>query len=148
MISEICYRAFCTFCIIAVCSLVTACGGDKEEKKVSAESLLAMEAFHLAETLRTGYLKNNRKVLENNSTQEAYRDLIGAIKQFDRAELSFTPTWVDISDSAVQLTISWKGTWTVHNKTQEERGSALFVLEGTPLKLVQVQRENPFRQPE
>jgi hypothetical protein len=30
----------------------------------------------------------------------------------------------------------------------EERGMAVFVFEGKPLKLAQVQRANPFRQPE
>ncbi len=137
-----------TICIVVVCSLIAACGGDKETKKVSEESQLATEAFALAETLRNAYLKNNRKVLEKNSTQDAYRELIGAIKDFDRAELSFTPTWVEILDSTVQLTISWKGVWTVNQKTFEERGSALFVFEGRPLTLAGVQRDNPFRQPE
>ena len=135
-------------CIVALCFFFAACGGGKETKKVSEESRLATEAFALAETLRNAYLKNNRRVLKKHATQDAYRELIGAVKEFDRAELSFTPTWVDIFDSTVHLTVSWKGVWTVNEEMFEERGSALFVFEGRPLRLAQVQRENPFRQPE
>ena len=148
MISKTCCKALRAFCIVVVCSFIVACGGDKKTKKVSEESKLATEAFALAETLKNAYVKNSRKVLEKNSTPDAYRELIGAIKEFDRAELSFTPTWVDILDSTVHLTISWKGVWTVNEKTFEERGAALFVFDGRPLTLVRVERENPFRQPE
>lgn len=132
--------------LISVLFLVS-CGG-KEVKKVSPESKLAQEAFEFAETLKDAYLKNDRAALERNSTQEGYKELIGGIKNFSSAELTLTPTWVEIQDSTVKLTVSWKGTWTVTGKTTEDRGIAIFVLEGRPLKLVQIQRANPFRQPE
>lgn len=124
-----------------------SCGG-KEGKKVSEESRLAQEAFRLSETLKNAYERNDRSTLEENSTKEGYRELIGAIKKFDRADLVFTPTWLEIKDSAVFLTISWKGTWTVKGNATEERGLAIFVFEGKPLQLARIQRENPFKQPE
>jgi len=127
--------------------LLPACGG-KEAKKVSPESLLAQEAFALAETLKSAYVEKDRTRLERNSTESGYRELIGSMKSFDGAELSFTPTWVEIQNSTVHLTLSWKGTWSVKGKTTEERGMTVFVFEGTPLTLSQVQRANPFRQPE
>jgi hypothetical protein len=127
--------------------LLPACGG-KEAKKVSPESLLAQEAFELAETLKSAYVEKDRARLETNSTESGYRELIGSMKSFDGAELSFTPTWVEIQDSTVHLTLSWKGIWSVKGKATEDRGMAVFVFEGTPLKLRQIQRANPFRQPE
>jgi hypothetical protein len=127
--------------------LLPACGG-KEVKKVSPESQLAQEAFELAETLKSAYVRKDRAALEIHSTQDAYKRLIGDMKNFDSAELTFTPTWVAIQDSTVHLTVSWKGTWFMKGKTTEERGMAVFVFEGKPLKLAQVQRANPFRQPE
>ena len=127
--------------------LLPACGG-KEVKKVSPESLLAQEAFELAETLKSAYVGKDRARLEVHSTESGYRELIGSMKSFDSAELSFTPTWVEIQDSTVHLTVSWKGTWSMKGKSAEERGMAVFVFEGKPLKLAQVQRANPFRQPE
>ena len=128
--------------------LLTACGGDKEAKKVSPESLLAQEAFKLAETLKSAYVEKDRTSLAAHSTESGYRELISSMKSFDDAKLSFTPTWVEIQDSAVYLTVSWKGTWSMKGKTVEERGLAGCVVEGEPLKLAQVQRANPFSQPE
>ncbi len=127
--------------------LLLSCG-KKEVKLVSPESKIVQEAFGLVETIRNAYIKNDRETLEKNSTNDGYRELIGAIKSFDSAELTFTPTRVEIENSAVSLNISWKGTWVVKDKKTEDRGMAVFVLEGMPLKLARVQRANPFRQPE
>jgi hypothetical protein len=127
--------------------LMISCG-KKEVKPVSQESKLAQEAFQLAETLKNAYVKNDRGTLEESSTKDGYRELIGVMKKFDKVELTFTATWVEIKDSSVYLSVSWKGVWTVGTKSSEERGLAIFVLEGSPLKLARVQRDNPFRQPE
>ncbi len=133
-------------CLIVVLFL-TSCG-KKEVKPVSLESKITQEAFGLAETIRNAYIKNDRETLGKYSTKDGYRELIGAIKSFDSVELTFTPAWVEIENSVVSLHVSWKGTWVVGGKKTQERGIAVFVLEGRPLKLAQVQRENPFRQPE
>jgi len=135
---------------LAACLMLmfSACGGKDKIKKVSEESRITQEAFSLAETLRTAYLEGDRRSLERHSTQEGYRELVGALKEFDSAELTFTPTWVKIDGSEVYLTVSWKGLWRADNRVTEERGAAIFVLEGRPLKLATIQRENPFRQPE
>ena len=138
------YPAFFAVCLVLIAS---ACGKDKV-KKVSEESKITQEAFALTETLRTAYLAKNRRALERNSTQDGFRELIGALKEFDSAELTFTPTWVKIEGLEVHLTVSWKGLWRANNRVTEERGAAVFVFEGRPLKLATIQRENPFRQPE
>ncbi len=139
--------ASCLFLMVIAPVLLASCGG-KEVKPVSAEARLAQDAFKLAETLKNAYQENDRSTLERNSTKDEYKELIGAVKVFDRAELTFTPTWVEIRDSSVYLTISWKGTWTVKGKSTEERGQAIFMFEGSPLKLAQIQRSSPFSQPE
>jgi hypothetical protein len=127
--------------------LLLSCG-KKEVKPVSPESKITQEAVGLAETIRNAYINNDRKTLERNFTNDGYRELIGAIKSFDSAELTFIPTWVEIEDSVVSVNVSWKGTWIAGGKRTEDRGLAVFVLEGRPLKLSQVLRANPFRQPE
>ena len=124
-----------------------ACG-KKEVKPVTQESKTTQEAFELAEAIKKAYEEKDKSALEENTTADGYRELIGAIKSFDRAELVFTPTWVEIKDSSVSLNISWKGAWTVRGTVTNESGLAVFVLEGSPLKLSKILRENPFRQPE
>ena len=128
-------------------SFLISCG-KKEVKPASPESKITQEAFSLIETIRNAYINNDRETLERSSTKDGYRELIGAIKNFDKSELAFTPTWVAIKDSVVSVNVSWKGTWISGGKRTEDRGLAVFVLEGSPLKLTQVQRDNPFRQPE
>jgi hypothetical protein len=125
----------------------TSCGKG-EVKPVSPEVKITQEAFRLIETIRDAYVDNDRKTLERNFTNDGYREFIGAVKTFDSADLIFTPTWVEIKDSVVSVNVSWKGTVIIGGKKTEDRGLAVFVLEGRPLKLSQVQRANPFRQPE
>lgn len=133
--------------VLIVVLLLTACGKG-EVKQVSQESKIAQEAFRLVETIRNAYIKNDRETLASSSTKDGYRELIGAIKSFDSAELTFTPTWVEIENSVVYLNVSWKGAWIVRGTRTEDRGMAIFVLEGRPFKLARVLRANPFRQPE
>lgn len=132
---------------ILVLTGISGCS-KKEVKHVSEESKIAQEAFGLAETIRDAYIRTDRATLERNSTKDGYRELIGAIKSFDSAELTFTFGRVEIEGSVAYLHVLWKGTWIVNGKRTEDRGMAIFVLEGRPLKLAQVLRANPFRQPE
>lgn len=126
---------------------VVACGG-KEVKKVSQESQLGLEAFEVAEKIKVAYINKDSKDLELYTTKDGYRELTSSLKNFDHAELTFTPTWVEIEGTSVKLTISWKGSWLIGGKVTEDRGIAVFILQGSPLKLAQIQRANPFSQPE
>jgi len=120
----------------------------KEVKQVTDESRIAQEAFTIAEAIKDAYLKRDLSIIEKNSTKEGYRELLGAIKRFDKAELTFSPKWIEIEKSTVSLKVAWNGTWIVSGQTTEERGTAVFVFEGRPLKLNHILRANPFRQPE
>jgi hypothetical protein len=119
-----------------------------EAKKVTQDSITAKEAFAVAEEIREAYLNRDRAAIETNCTTNGYRDMVGAIKNFEKAELDFAYKWVDIEQSSVSLRVAWSGKWTISNKTVEERGIAIFLLEGNPLKLNKILRENPFKQPE
>lgn len=145
--SVILHFAFCIFIYLITILLLISCGKG-EVKRVSQESKIAQEAFELADTIRSAYIKDDRETLEKSSTKDGYKELLGVIKTFDTADITFTPTWVEIEDSKVSLTVSWKGTWIVRGEKTEESGVAIFLLEGRPLKLAKVLRENPFRQPE
>lgn len=119
-----------------------------EAKKVTHESIVAKEAFAVAEEIKEAYLDRDRAEIEKNCTMNGYKDVVGAVKDFEKAELDFAYKWVDIDKTSISLKVAWSGKWTISNKTFEERGIAIFLLEGSPLKLDKITRENPFRQPE
>ncbi|GAB4406554.1 MAG: lipoprotein [Thermodesulfovibrionales bacterium] len=134
--------------LFIVLTLFTACGGKKEVKQVSPESKISQEAFSVAEILRSAYLKRDFSTIADNCTEAGYKDIIDSIKHFDSAELTFTPRWVEIEKSKVYLNITWKGSWTIGGDVAKERGMAVFLFEGRPLKLSKIVRGNPFQYPE
>lgn len=127
---------------------VSACGGKKEVKQVSPESKLSREAFEVAERLRDAYVKKNFSAVQDIATNDAYKAFINSIRHFDSADLEFNPRWVEIEKNSVHINVSWKGIWTVGAETVKERGMAVFLLEGRPLKLARIIRGNPFKYPE
>lgn len=140
-------RLFAILIALIVAIAFVACS-KKEVKPVSTESKLALEAFQIAEDLRKAYQENDHDALRDLCTIDGYRELIGGMKKFDSVDLAFTPTWVEIANSVVSLSVSWKGVWSVEGRNREERGLGIFVLEGSPLRLARVKRDNPFVQPE
>jgi hypothetical protein len=133
------------FTILTV--FLVSCGSG-EVKKVSPESKTTQEAFAVADILRDAYTGKDTKTLKENSTEKGYQELINSIKNFDSAELIFTPRWVEIEDKRVFLTVAWQGTWKIRGKTSNDRGVAILVFEGSPLRLERIVRENPFSKPE
>ncbi|MCE5195047.1 MAG: Tim44 domain-containing protein [Nitrospiraceae bacterium] len=134
------------FLTIIALTMLTACGS--EVKKVTEESETAKEVFAVAETIKDAYLKRDLSTIEKNATKEGYREILGAIKHFDTAELTFENKWVDIDKSSVTLRVAWSGKWTLRKQEIEERGTAIFIFEPGSLKLRKILRVNPFRQPE
>ncbi|MBI5639611.1 MAG: hypothetical protein HZA17_04210 [Nitrospirae bacterium] len=124
-----------------------ACG-KKEVKQVSPESKTTTEAFALSETLRISFIKNDRAALQKNSTEDGLRNLSANKKPFDAVELSFTPRWVELEGNQILVNITWKSVWTAAGKNFSDRGMAVFVMEGRPLKLSKILRSNPFIFPE
>ena len=128
--------------------LLPSCGGKKKIKPPSPEANIAKEAFKLAERIKDAYLRKDKTALKSLCTQNGYLTLIGSIKDFDSADIKFTPKWVDIESDRVILYEKWDGTWLLSGKEFREKGLAAFVLKGSPLKLDDILRANPFRQPE
>ncbi len=135
------------FCVLAV-AVLPACGGKKEVKQVSVESKTSREAFAIAEGLRAAYSRREFSALQDFSTPDGYKAIINGLRHFDSVDLTFTPKWVEIEKSLVYLNVSWKGTWTVGGETSRERGMAVFLLEGRPLRLIKILRGSPFIYPE
>jgi uncharacterized protein YcfL len=132
--------------LLAVAMLV-ACG-KKEVKQVSPESRTALEAFALAETVKAAFMNKDDITLKNSSTEEGYRHITANFRAYDRVDLTFTPRWVEIEGERLNVNISWKSTWIASGKSTEDRGMAVFVMQGTPLRIAGILRANPFIHPE
>jgi hypothetical protein len=141
-------RSLLCLLLIVIIALAASCGGKKEAKKVSPDSELALEAFSVVETIRDAYVRKDHKSIERSTTREGYRSVMSAVKPFDHAELDCNPAWVEIEGSEVRVNVSWKGKWHKAGKMTDERGMAVFVMRGKPLKLDAILRANPFAYPE
>lgn len=128
--------------------LVASCGGKKEVKRVSEDSRIATEAFGVAEAVRDAYARKDIGAIENNTTKEGFQAVSRGLRNFDSVDLVFAPIYVEIIEGTVNLNISWKGVWKRGGTESEERGMAIFVLKGRPLRVDTVLRANPFRYPE
>ncbi len=128
--------------------LIAGCGGKEAAKVQSQDSKISEEAFSIAEALRTAYAKKDFASVADRCTKEAYKDFIESIKFFDSVDLVFTPRWVEIEKSKVYLNVAWKGSWAIGKDTVRERGMAVLLFEGAPLKLSKIVRGSPFKYPE
>ncbi|TAN41169.1 MAG: hypothetical protein EPN22_15645 [Nitrospirae bacterium] len=133
------------FLVVVLTLFTAACG---KAAKPTQDSKTATEAFGIIEAIKEAYLKKESSSIEKNCTREGFRTIKSAIKPFDSAELSFSPTLVEIEGDKVMVHSSWKGRWTRGTKKIEERGAAVFVMRGRPLKVDNVLRTSPFKYPE
>lgn len=118
----------------------------KEEVKPSADSLLTTEAINTINDLRTAYQEKNSAILRGRSGPLVAEYITDELF-FDRVDLSITPRMVKIKASTVVVNSNWQGTWVIRTKTVKNRGLADFVFEGSPMKLIRVEGDNPFRTP-
>ena len=132
---------------LLACMLLVSCG-KKEVKQVSPDSKLTLEAFSLAETIRQAYMVKDSITLQKNSTETGLKDIMANTRGYDSVDFTFTPRWVDMEKNQLQVNVSWKSTWVVSGKKLDERGMAVFLMEGTPLKVSKILRANPFVRPE
>ena len=128
---------------LLICIALFSCS-KKQIKPVSEETKATKEAFALAETIKDAFIKKDLAALEKNTTIDGLRSVTAYGKGFDNVDITFTPRWVEIEDNQISLNISWKSTWVVSGKRTEGRGMAVFVMEGSPLKLTKIMRANPF----
>lgn len=122
--------------------------GKSEIKQVTDDSKTATEVFAQIGAIKDAYVKKDMKDIEGRTTRDGYRTIMGAMKNFDSVELTFNPAFVEIDGDTVNVNVSWKGAWKKDGKTIDERGMAVFILKGRPLKVHNILRANPFRYPE
>ena len=134
--------------VVLIMAVLAASCGKKAVKKVSGDSKTATETFAVVDAIKKAYLKKDVLEIEKNTTRDGFREISSMMKSFDSAELEFNPVLIEIEEGTVNYNVSWIGTWTKDGKKTEERGMAVFVLKGMPLKVDAVLRANPFKYPE
>lgn len=127
--------------LIILVSVFLGCSS-KEKVKPSDDSQLTTEALNNIDTLKTAY---------EGKDWDAFRSRLAPVlainskePSFEKAELSFSPRMVDINNSDVMVSLNWMGEWVIRGKERRDRGVAVFVFEGTPLKLSRIEGDNPF----
>jgi hypothetical protein len=135
-----------TALVLLACILLVSCG-KKEVKPVSQESKATTEAFAVVETVKNAFIKKDLATIRNNSTDEGYRAITASSKSYDSVDITFTPRWVEIEGNQITVNISWKSSWVLSGRKTEERGMAVFAMEGYPLKVARILRANPFVPP-
>jgi hypothetical protein len=133
--------------LILLLIFVVSCG-KKEVKKPTQDSKQALEAFGVVENIRLGYVKNDRDLIEKNTTKLGYVAVAGVRKGFDSVELTFTPALIEVYGDSLHVYVQWTGAWKRGSETFEDKGLAIFVLKEKPLKLDQVLRASPFSKPD
>jgi cell division septation protein DedD len=116
----------------------------RDEVKPTEDSLLTKEAVESIKVIKTAYQEKNRDVLINR-LDEAMASEVTAGLFFEKVEISITPWIVKIKDSRVIVNIDWQGVWNIGGKEKKSRGIADFVFEGSPLKLIRVDGDDPFQ---
>jgi hypothetical protein len=133
-------------CIILCLLFLIFPGCAKEEVKPSADSLLTTEAIDTINALRKAYQEKNGSLLRDRSGPLVAEYITGELS-FDEVALAITPRIVKIKASTVVVNTSWHGEWVIQAKTVKNRGIADLVLEGSPMKLIRIDGDNPFRTP-
>jgi hypothetical protein len=141
-------RKFFGVALVLIMAVFVVSCGKTAVKKVSEDSKIATETFAIVEAIKESYINKDVLGIEKNTTKDGFRAISSVLKTFDSAELTFNPVLVEIEEGTVSLNISWKGTWKKGGNTTAERGMAVFVLKGMPLKVDAVLRANPFKYPE
>ena len=103
------------------------------------------EAIAPAEEIKEAYLKRDLAVIERTQ-QKKVQELLGAIKRFDKAELTFSSKWVEIEKTSVSIKIAWSGKMGCRRETAESAAPRYSYLKGASETKPHSQG-NPFRQP-
>lgn len=130
--------------LLLVSVLLLSCGGKKEVKQVTQESKTATEAFGVAETIKNAFVKKDLATIQRNTTEAGFKNITAGKQVFDSVDIILTPRWVEIEGEQILVNISWKSIWTLSGRKTDERGMAVFVMEGNPLKVTKILRANPF----
>jgi hypothetical protein len=115
--------------------------------KPSPDSQLATQAFNNINMIKDAYEEKNKTFLQNHLDSTLFESVLKNFL-FEKAELSFNPRMVRITDRSVTVDINWRGSWWFgKGKQLENRGAANLVLNKDTMKLIDIKGDNPFKIP-
>ncbi len=132
--------------LITLAFIFLGCGG-KDKVKPSADSILTKEALYSINAIKTAYQEKEQDILQTHLGPTLAENILKELS-FEKAELSFTPRMVKINASTVMVNINWQGIWVIKHNNIKNRGVAVFVFEGSPMKLIRIDGNNPFHTPD
>ncbi|RMD59121.1 MAG: hypothetical protein D6828_01980 [Nitrospirae bacterium] len=126
---------------IAIIFLLFFASCSKSNIIYSQDYLISVEAQGVVEEIRIAYQDKKRDFLSKNLSPSLSRE-IGL--EFDKADLSFDYKLIKIEGERISMKLTWHAECTVNGEKYDREGSALFILTGRPMKLLDIKGENPF----
>jgi len=127
--------------------LFNSCSKD-EIKRPSPEAIIAKEAMDLVNSIKEAYMvQDEERIKQLIGSEQVLNNFSFGGEGSRLTSLEFLFRWVDVYDSKADVYVSWTGLWKKGSQEIEQKGFALFVLEGKPFKLMKILRENPFVRP-
>ena len=135
--------------LAALALVLLACGS--QEKRPSQDVLLAEQAAKHIERLRSEYASMSMSGLEALCSAEAYEAIESDLRRhgLSPVTIEFVPEWIEISvEGTISVRVGWSGTWKLsRGEEARDKGKAVFVLGGRPMRLQELKGMSPFAAP-
>jgi hypothetical protein len=121
-------------------------GCPKKTVRPSADSLMTLEAIGVLEEVRDAFINKKESVLERDMSPFLHNDAIKELA-FDSATISYEYKLITIKNEKVTVMLTWQGNFKIHNEARDNGGTCSFTLQGTPMKVINIEGENPLSLP-
>lgn len=133
-------------CIFLMIIAFVSLGCGKKKIKPSQDSLMAQEALRITDIIKSAYERKEHDILMENLSPELAEVIVKGLF-FEKAELSFAPRMVRIRDSLIVVNLNWHGSWILKGRSLRDKGFGILVFQARPMRLIQIERDNPFLTP-
>ena len=121
-------------------------GCPKKAVTPSPDSLTSLEAIGVLEEVRDGFVNKKESVLERNMSpmlkSQTVKELV-----FDSAEISYEYKLITLKGDNVKVMLTWQGDFKVDKENRINGGTCIFMLTGSPMKIIDIEGANPLTLP-
>lgn len=121
-------------------------GCPKKAVKPSADSLTSLEAIGVLEEVRDGFVNKKESVLERNMSSMLQSQAVNELV-FDKADISYDYKLITLKGDKVKVMLTWEGDFKVDKETRRSGGTCIFILTGSPMKIIDIEGANPLTIP-